>query len=236
MRKILHVMPVKTGQTRIEKVQYSLERIAFPGTTLDILSFENGPSDLEYYANEHEAISFMLEEIPAVQYDYQAVTIGCFYDPGLRELRELLDIPVLGICQSSMMIASMIGHKFSVIVGRKKWIPRMSDNANLYGFERKVASWISLDLMVEDIHKLNVQQIVEVIEEKCLKAITEDMAEVIILGCAALEDVDVILQEKLGIPVIDPVAAAFKVAESLSDLKNKRGISTSKIFDFEQRK
>jgi len=233
LRKILHVMPVKVSESRKKQVKSFLEELSFKDTCIDILDFDNGPTDLEYYYSEHIAIKLMMEKIPKIQKDYNAITIGCFYDPGLRELREILEIPVLGIGETSMAIASLLGHRFSIIVGRKKWIPKMSDNALIYGYNRKIASWVSLDMTVENFHNKSREEIIEVIVDKSNKAIKEDLAEVIILGCAAIEGVTDVLQERLGIPVIDPVAVTFKITESIVDLKQKMSLGISKIYDYE---
>jgi allantoin racemase len=235
MRKILHVMPVKADKVRKANVKALLEKISFKDTLVSVLDFDNGPTDLEYYCSEHKAISLMLEEIPLKYSDYDAITIGCFYDPGLRELREKLNIPVLGIGETSMSVASTLGHRFSIIVGRKKWIPKMSDNALIYGYDRKIASWISADLTVEDFHNKSKKEIVEIITQKAEIAKNEDLAESIILGCAAIEGIDDILQERLKIPVINPVVVTFKVAETFADLKQKFGLNISKLYDYESK-
>lgn len=66
-------------------------------------------------------------------------------------------------------------------------------------------------------------------EEKYLQAarsaIKEDMAEVIVLGCAGMSGLDKRLQEKLGAPVLDGVVCALMIAVGLV----KYGVSTSKV-------
>ena len=66
-------------------------------------------------------------------------------------------------------------------------------------------------------------------EEKYTKAaqcaVEEDMAEVIVLGCAGMADLDKMLQNKLGIPVLDGITCALIIASGFV----KYGISTSKI-------
>jgi allantoin racemase len=56
-------------------------------------------------------------------------------------------------------------------------------------------------------------------------AINEDMAEVIVLGCAGMAGLDKRLQERLGAPVLDGIACALIIASGLV----KYGVSTSKI-------
>jgi allantoin racemase len=56
------------------------------------------------------------------------------------------------------------------------------------------------------------------------RAIEEDHAEAIILGCAGLEPLLVPLVETLGVPVIEGVAAAVKMVEALVAMR----LTTSK--------
>ena len=60
-----------------------------------------------------------------------------------------------------------------------------------------------------------------------LKTIKEDNADVLILGCMsmAFHDITLEIQNKLNIPVINPVKASLLCAEGLV----KMGISHSKI-------
>jgi allantoin racemase len=77
------------------------------------------------------------------------------------------------------------------------------------------------------------EETIEVIVDNSNKAIKEDLAEVIILGCAVIGGVTDVLQERLGIPVIDPLAVTFKITESIVDLKQKMSLGISKIYDYE---
>ncbi|TIQ45847.1 MAG: aspartate/glutamate racemase family protein, partial [Mesorhizobium sp.] len=56
------------------------------------------------------------------------------------------------------------------------------------------------------------------------RALEEDRAEAIVLGCAGMADLAAALQREFGVPVIDGVGAAVKQAEALIAL----GLTTSK--------
>ncbi|TIQ22803.1 aspartate/glutamate racemase family protein, partial [Mesorhizobium sp.] len=56
------------------------------------------------------------------------------------------------------------------------------------------------------------------------RALEEDRAEAIVLGCAGMADLAAELQREFDVPVIDGVGAAVKQAEALIAL----GLSTSK--------
>ncbi len=64
---------------------------------------------------------------------------------------------------------------------------------------------------------------VAAIVDEAAKAVAEDGAEVICLGCAAMAGVTTAITAKLGVPAVD-VAAAVALAQALVGL----GLSTSK--------
>jgi len=234
-RRILHVMPIDAPAERVAGVRAFLQGLAQEGTLVEVMSLPGGASDLEYYLDDHRAVSMMLSalvEPPVRPPAHHGVVVGCFYDPGVRELREALDIPVMGIGEASMLVASGLGHRFSILVGRAKWIPKMSDNALCCGFERRIASWRPVGVSVEDMHR-NPAATYAAVRSAAAGAVREDRAEVLILGCAALEDTAGRLQRELGCPVVDPVAAGFKVVEMLADLYLRSGLTTSKLYDYQ---
>jgi allantoin racemase len=207
--------------------------IAEPETTLVGTGFDSGTNHLEYEFYEHLAIHNVIEKtVNAEREGFDAVVIGCFYDPGLREARELVEIPVVGVCEASLHVASMLSAgKFSVLVGRRKWIPKMAGNASNYGFDNRIASWRVLDLTVPDMHDLEKTQ--AAILREARGAVEEDMAECVVLGCTGMAGQAMMAQEEYGVPVLDPVLMGVKVAELSATLWKRYGVSHSKIGGYE---
>ena len=207
--------------------------IVEPTTTLDGTSFETGTAHLEYHFYEHLATHNVIKKaVDAEEVGYDAVVIGCFYDPGLQEARELVHIPIVGVCEASLHIASMItAGKFSILVGRRKWIPRMADNARNYGFDSRISSWGVLDLNVPDMN--NMKRTGKAILREAKKAKEEDMAECVVLGCTGMAGQAKKVQEEIGIPILDPVLMGVKIAELRGLLWKRYKISHSKIGGYE---
>ena len=207
--------------------------IVEPDTELVGTGFDTGTSHLEYEFYEHLAIHNVIKKaVDAEKEGFDAVVIGCFYDPGLREARELVEIPIIGVCEASLHFASMLSAgKFSVLVGRRKWIPKMSDNASNYGFKSRIASWKVLDLTVQDMRNIELTQ--AAIFRETENALKEDLAECVVLGCTGMAGQAMAAQEKYGIPVLDPVLMGVKMAEIKADLWKNYGISHSKIGGYE---
>lgn len=201
-----------------------LGRAKHPDTFVDVLSLPtNRPRHLEYHAYE----ALVLADIVRLTYQsadkYDALVIGCFYDGGLREAREVSGkMIVTAPCEAATAVAAALGNTFSVLVGRRKWIPKMSENVHLYGHGRRMVSMRPLGLGMREFreeHELTCDRLMS----EARKAIEEDGAEVLILGCTAETGFQAKMQEELGVPVIDAVQAPFKQAEFLVELAQRFG-------------
>lgn len=136
---------------------------------------------------------------------------------GVREIGSILVVTPVETC---LHVASTLGHKFSIIVGRRKWIPKREGNVWLYGLEKKLASFREVGFSVRRMMK-EPEKLKEAIVEQAEKAIKEDGAEVIILGCTAESGFMRELTRRLGVPVLDPVVITWKYAGMLADLYRK---------------
>ena len=114
---------------------------------------------------------------------FDALIIGCFYDPFLLDAREISgDMVVVGPCQSSIEIALKLSNSFSVIIGQKKWQHEMQSTVIEYGYGDHLASFRDVGMTVPEFqkdHKLTEKNLIEAAR----LAIEEDGAESIILGC-----------------------------------------------------
>jgi allantoin racemase len=85
------------------------------------------------------------------------------------------------------------------------------------GLDYFLASVRSLDLSVAETDA-EPEKTKERVLEVAQKAVYEDGAEVIILGCAGMAGYAKAIESKLNIKVIDPSAVALKMAEAMADL------------------
>jgi allantoin racemase len=207
--------------------------IVEPSTELIGTGFDSNTPHLEYEFYEHIAIHNIIRKVVIAEKEgFNAVVIGCFYDPGLREARELVKIPVVGVCEASLHVASMISAgKYNVLVGRKKWIPKMADNARNYGFESKIATWRVLNLTVPEMR--DVDKTVNAIIRESKKSKELDLAECVVLGCTGMAGLAKKASQEVGIPILDPVLMGVRMAEFRGTLWKRYGISHSKIGGYE---
>jgi allantoin racemase len=232
MTEILWVNPVGTGAFDADTLEL-VEAVRLPQFEPRIRHLDDGPPHLEYHLYEHEALGPMLELMREAEADgFGAAIIGCFYDGGLRELREALQMPVVGMAEASLLLAATLGHRFSIVVGRRKWIPKMSDNVLLYGLERRLASFRSVEMGIPDVLAEPDRFFDRVLEES-RRAVDEDGAEVIVLSEIATPSFWRRAQKELPVPLVDPGVACWKWAELVADLYLRLGISHSKVYGFE---
>lgn len=116
-----------------------------------------------------------------------------------------------------MHLAAQLGHRFSVLTTLAHRAPVRERAALLHGLDRRLASCVSLHLPVLDT-VVDRERVLERVVAAGRAAIERDGAEVLVLGCAGLGDLAPRVQRILGVPVIDPNAAALKLAETLVDL------------------
>lgn len=232
MANILYLAPLKVSDPAA--MGASVKDALRQENSVTTLGFTRGPRHLEYHYYEAIVMQDLLHTVIEAERDgYDAVVIGCFYDLGLQEARELSErMVVTAPCESSVLLAGSLAHNFSVIVGRRKWIPQMHDNVRRYGLDSRLASFRYIDLWVPQYHEDEVET-ARRFHEAGRKAVEEDGAESIILGCTASAGFYRELQEELGVPVIDSALAAVKHAEYLVDLRERFGWSHSKIGGWE---
>jgi allantoin racemase len=222
--KILAINP-NTSVTMTDHIRKELVRIKRAETELTVRSPDRGPETIESAYDEALAIPPTLDLVRwANQEGYDAVILACFSDPGLEAAKEISTIPVIGIEESSLHIAAMLGARFSVMTPRKERIPSKREHVHVRGLEHFLASVRSLDLSVAETDA-DPEKTKGRVLEVARKAVEEDGAEVIILGCAGMAGYAPEIERELNIKVIDPSAVALKVAEALVDL----GLVHSKV-------
>jgi len=221
--KILWINPIGTMAFDADTTKI-LSEIKREETTIKVVSLPpNRPLHLEYHSYEAMVVADIVRITYKAANQYDAIVIGCFYDVGLREAREVSGTSmVVAPCQSTTTITNNLGNSFSILVGRAKWIPKMRENVYLYGHCHRLASIRSVDLGVHDF-QADIARTSERLIREGRKAIEEDGAEVIILGCTGEYGFYKIMQDTLGVPVIDAMLAPFKYAEFMVELKDKIG-------------
>ncbi|PIC63635.1 Asp/Glu/hydantoin racemase [Sporosarcina sp. P13] len=221
----IKVINPNTTLEMTKSIEQAAKHGAREDTEILAVSPKMGPISIESYYDEYLSIPGVLEEIKNGEEEgVDAFVIACWGDPGLHAAREMTDKPVVGIAEASLYLASMLAARFSVVTVLPRIKTMLEELVDSYGMGKKVANIRTTPLCVIDFEK-DPERGMAMLKEEGKRAIEEDHAEAILLGCAGMADFADSLEKEFGVPVIDGVVAGVKFAEVLVDLGKK----TSKL-------
>ena len=220
--RILVVNP-NTTASMTEKIGVAARRVASVGTEIVAVNSADGPASIEGFYDEAISLAGMLAVIRERK-DFDAVVIACFDDTGLDAARCLTDKPVIGIGEAAYHMASMISNKFSVVTTLARSVPALEHNLHRYGLIARCARVRSSEVAVLEL-ELPGSDACNRISAEIGRAIAEDRAEAIVLGCAGMADLADALAKEHGLPVLDGVSCAVGLAEAMVRLR----ILTSRV-------
>lgn len=211
--RILYINP-NTSEEFTAKVERVARQYAAPGTEIIARTPAAGPCSIEGIYDELLSCAPTLEVALAELERVDGIIIACYSDhPTVYALREITDKPVIGIAEASMIMAGMLGYQFSVVTTNEEWVPLLWDAVRHYGLAERCASVRSTGMQVLELESKSEAEINALMLQASRKALDEDNAEVICLGCAGMSGLDKELEPQLGVPVVDGVVAALKLIE-----------------------
>lgn len=214
--RILLLNP-NTTASMTEKAAAAARRVASAGTEIVARNPSRGPASIEGFYDEALSLAGMLEVIRATP-DVDAVVIACFDDTGLDAARCLTDKPVIGIGEAAYHMASIIANKFSVVTTLARSVPALEHNLHRYGLAARCARVRSSEVAVLELEEPGSNASGRISQE-IARAIIEDRAEAIVLGCAGMTDLADRLSHEHGLPVLDGVTCAVAMCETMVRLK-----------------
>lgn len=171
---------------------------------------DEGPSTIECRADEARAVPLALDRIVAAAAEgVDGIVVNCFMDPALAPARELVRVPVAGPAQSAMTLATTLGDRFSVILPAASGAPIVAEQAAAYVGRDRLASVRSVEMPVAELR--DRERLVRGLVAEAGRAIEEDGAHVVILGCTGMCGVTSAVRAALAgrdVPVLDPTLAA----------------------------
>ena len=218
-----------------------LNAVKDPGTEIHAAGITEigGTGDQFRYLEYLETGEVLKNVHKAVREGYDAFLIGNIADPGLREAREIANIPVLGLCESAMHIACMMGANFSFVTINEKFTPRVVENVDRAGLRHRFAG--ASRMKIERITDLGVgfepgeaqDRIIAQFNDAAKKN-TDNGAEVVIAAggvvMAMLAQAG-IHQTTDGVPILNGITNLVKLGEAAVKIdKIMGGRFTSKKF------
>lgn len=196
----------------------ALESFRFAeGPAIDCVDIAAGPPGVESQADADAVAPLVAHAVANDPAD--AYVVACFSDPGLYAAREATDAPVLGIAQCGMHAAMALGASFGIISILRRSIPRHLRYVASLHLSPRLAGDRAIELTVAELAQAPV--VIERMTQVGRALIDQDGAEAIVMGCAGMAAYRAVLEQRLGVPVIDPTQAA--VADALRLVLTGRG-------------
>ncbi|WAL58931.1 aspartate/glutamate racemase family protein [Thermocoleostomius sinensis] len=216
----INVINGNTFDTMTRGINESAQAARFLSTEIITTQPRTGPESIESYYDEYLAIPGILEEIVLSEANFDAFVIACWGDPGIEAARELTTKPIVGIAEASMYVANMLAARWGVLTTQHRTLDMVEKTIHKAGFSHRCVSIRTTGLAVAETETAR-DAAVDALEAIGRLAILEDKAEAFCLGCAGMGRLDTELERRLGVPIIDSVAAAVKMAESLVGLRKQ---------------
>lgn len=200
--------------------------IARPGTTIDLHGTTLRAPKMIYskYVKYMHIEQVIDNAVRAEQEGYDAFVTGGMFDLGLQELREAVNIPVLGIAEASYYTACMMSQRFGII-HTDEWFVKVTGNLlRQYGISDRailghyIPGWNPSTILQGFEHK--AEEMIETITAVGRKLIAEgadlliaDYAPTtIFLSQHGIRQID-------GVPILDNTAALVKQTELQVDFR-----------------
>lgn len=220
--KILLLNPNTTAE--VTDLLYAAgSRAASPGTDIVAMTAKRGVPYIATRAEAQIGGAIALEMLAEAGQDFDAAIIAAFGDPGLFGARELFSFPVVGLAEAAMLTACMVGQRFSIVTFSRTLAPWYRECVAMHGLEARCAGIAALEEPFQSISNVQAEK-EEALVRLANGAVDHEGADVVILSGAPLAGLAEKVKDRVSVPVIDPIAAAVRQAETLAVLKPRKAI------------
>lgn len=218
--RILLINP-NTSSFVTEKVAAEARRVAAPGTEIVPVTGRLGAAIVS--GRSEDALAATEAMCLAAEYggDCDAVILAISFDSGLRPLREMLSIPVVGMSEAAMLAACTLGGKFAMVTFGNRAAPIYAELCHGYGLSGRLSNVVSLAPLTDAEMRdplLILPRLVEAID----RTVCEDRTEAAILAGAIFAGITDDVAERVNIPVLNGVAEAVGIAEMLVRVRPRK--------------
>jgi allantoin racemase len=197
---------------------------ASPGTELVAVTAMRGVPYIATRAEAQIGGAIALEMLAEAPADIDAAIIAAFGDPGLFAARELFSFPVVGLAEAAMLTACMVGRRFAIVTFSGTLAPWYQECVAMHALEARCAGVRALDETFQSISEVQGEK-EEVLVQLANLAVEQNEADVVILSGAPLAGLAAKVGHRIPVPVIDPIAAAVRQAETLAILKPRKALA-----------
>jgi Asp/Glu/hydantoin racemase len=201
-----------------ESMASEARRFASSGTEIVPVTAAFGTQYVENRVEAAIASHAVLHALAVHAGGCDAAIVCAFGDPCLAAAREFADIPIVGIQESAILTAWMLGRRYSIICLTPRLRTWYIECAHEHGLAGRLASVRALDARITDITRAK-QQFRDHLVRNCMDAIEQDAAEVIIFGGGPIAGLAREVRDQIPVPTLDGVSCAVRMAEALVGLR-----------------
>lgn len=240
--KILLINPNSTELMTLNCLKMAKDHLAPDVVLYGYTNSKPAPSAIECH------LDGVLSSADAIRdaYDYckqaDAILVACFSDhPLVNCLREEFDVPACGIFEAGLYTARLIGGRFGIVTTVARSSIRHADAVRNFGLNGFCAGLLSTNLKVAELHTKPREEVLQLMSNVAYKLVEEQGADVIVLGCAGMTDMQEAVTkavEHRGVPVVDGVVCGINLLTGLirSGLKTSpRGLFASSLNSRQER-
>lgn len=227
--KLMNIVPVTAkGIINDEMIAY-IGKYLSPDTQMDTVQITEGSLSIETEFDEvMNSPAVVKEGIKAGKAGYDAIFSNCFGDPGVRALRECVDVPVFGGFEPAIHIALGLADRIGIVTVMKTVMPMCHANLAKGHLDGRVISIRSIEIPVLDLGAHG--RLCDALVRESIAAIEQDGIEAVVLGCTGMIDVSETVKERLFEAGYDvPVIEAAQAAVMMLELYAKMGLRPSRL-------
>lgn len=207
------VVNCNTDERMTQAIGQIARSAAAKGTQIVAIGPRWGPASAEGYAESYATAVASMDAVLAHDGSFDAVVMAGFGEHGREGMRQVVSQPVVDITEAAAYLACLVGHRFAVVTTVRSAIPGIEDSLRSAGILDRCAAIVASDLRVLHITD-DIDATAAALERSAREALACG-ADVLVLGCAGFAGLDHALEQRLGVPVIDGVAGAVALAETL---------------------
>ncbi|MEM6487153.1 MAG: aspartate/glutamate racemase family protein [Pseudomonadota bacterium] len=213
--RLLIINPNSTA-AMTDSIARAARAVAGPGVTVVAMNPVDTPPAIQGPEDGAAALPglFALFERATADQAYDAAVIACFDDTGVWDLKARAPLPVIGIGEAACHAAMLVAQRFSVVTTLPVSIPVIEENLARFGFLPRCARVRAADVPVLEFETDKPAAEAALIAETA-RAVAEDRCQAIVLGCAGMADLAASMTARFGLPVIDGVASAVRLAQAV---------------------
>lgn len=201
-----------------ETMALAARAVAAPGTEIVTATARFGAAIIgtraEMAIAEHAAVDMMARAHPGCD----AAIIGASIDSGLHGVREMLEIPVLGLTEAALHTACLLGGRFGVVIMGTRGASVVREMIRAYGLDTRFGGWRSVATDPAALLQ-NRQGVADAIAGAARMLVEQDLVDTVVLIGAVMAGMPALVQPHVPVPVIEGVTAAVVLAEGLVRLR-----------------